>query len=281
MTHAEKEERAAPITAGEVLRQKAERLVRERPGDLGKAPVEDAQRLVHELQVHQIELELQNEELRRSQQETLEALAKYANLYDFAPLGYFTCDADGLILEINLTGARMLGVDRDRLLHKPFMAHIVAEDQDIFWRQRRRVSAKGEPRSCEIRFRPKDGRHFYVQMKSVAVKDSGGRFSRILTAITDVNERVLAQQALQKAHDELEQRVAERTAALRAEIARHKTTAEKLQAKTAELEQRSLGMEEANTAIPIHLFPVIIRHTSQFQKSRTQQGFFPGFSQKQ
>ena len=114
-----------------------------------------------------------------SQQETLDALVKYANLYDFASLGYFTCDADGVILEINLTGARMLGVERARLLHKPFMDYIVAEDQDIFWRQRRQVSAKGEPRSCEIRLRPKDGRHFYVQMKSVAAKDPEGPFSHI------------------------------------------------------------------------------------------------------
>ena len=79
---------------------------------------------MHELQVHQIELEMQNEELRRAQETIAESRDRYADLYDFAPVGYFTLDPQGLILEVNLTGARLLGAPRDSLLRKPFILFV-------------------------------------------------------------------------------------------------------------------------------------------------------------
>ena len=98
------------------LRRRAEARLRE---DAAKnAPVqtgEDLQRLVHELQVHQIELEMQNEELRRSRAEVEAWLERYTELYDFAPVGYVTLGRDGAIRQVNLAGARLLGVDRGRL----------------------------------------------------------------------------------------------------------------------------------------------------------------------
>ena len=96
-----------------------------KPGpDLATSPPTEIQKLVHELQMHQIELDMQNEELRRSQGETEAAWAKYADLYDFAPIGYFTFDPQGVILEANLTGARLLGVERGSLLRTPFVSHV-------------------------------------------------------------------------------------------------------------------------------------------------------------
>src|SRR5262245_16639246 len=80
------------------------------------ATITKLQRLVHELQVHQVELQAQNEELRRSTTETHEARRLYADLYDFAPIAYFTLDASGIIIQSNLTAAALLGISRQRLL---------------------------------------------------------------------------------------------------------------------------------------------------------------------
>src|SRR5208283_2972171 len=79
-------------------------------------PAEDAKRLIHELRVHQIELEMQNDELRRSQIQLDESRMRYADLYDFAPVGYLTFDREGLVVEANLTVAKRLGKERSRIL---------------------------------------------------------------------------------------------------------------------------------------------------------------------
>ena len=86
---------------------------------------EESQQLIHELQVHQIELEMQNEELRKAQAELEQSRSKYSDLYDFAPVGQFTFDKHGLILEANLTAATELGLERSRLINKPFRAYII------------------------------------------------------------------------------------------------------------------------------------------------------------
>src|ERR1035441_2711786 len=98
-----------------VLRQRAEQKLREHQALAEQPPSEiDARALVHELQVHQIELEMQNEELDRAQAQTQEALDKYIDLFDFAPLGYFRLTQEGVIREANLAGAALLGLDRSR-----------------------------------------------------------------------------------------------------------------------------------------------------------------------
>ena len=101
-----------PVSAeAAALRRRAEaRLRRRRPGGKGNTPDEaDPRRLIHELQVHQIELEMQNEALRQAQDATDAALERYADLYDFAPVGYFTVDGQGTIRQVNLTGSSLLG----------------------------------------------------------------------------------------------------------------------------------------------------------------------------
>src|SRR5664279_3368242 len=91
---------------------------------------EEAGRLLHELQVHQIELEMQNEELRRAQGELEASRARYFDLFDLAPVGYFTLSEQGLILEANLTGAGLLGVGRRALVKQSLTRFILLEDQD-------------------------------------------------------------------------------------------------------------------------------------------------------
>ena len=109
--------------AGQALRKRAEALAGERAGempeDLEAAPLEAALRALHELRVHQIELEMQNEELRRTQEELEVSRMRYFDLYDLAPVGYFTLNEKGLILEANLTAAKLLGVARGVLVKQP------------------------------------------------------------------------------------------------------------------------------------------------------------------
>ena len=92
----------------------------------------DARALVHELQVHQIELEMQNEELQRAQAAAEEASERYGDLFDFAPVAYFLWDHEGRILEVNLAGAALLGLDRSMVVHKRFGQFVAMEDRARF-----------------------------------------------------------------------------------------------------------------------------------------------------
>jgi signal transduction histidine kinase len=119
------------------LRRRAEDRLRERPGNQRSTAVvpksdADAKRLLHELQVHQIELEMQNAELRQARDELEVALDNYTDLYDFAPSGYFTLAATGAILQANLTGATMVGIERSRLVGQSFGRLVSAESRPAF-----------------------------------------------------------------------------------------------------------------------------------------------------
>ena len=127
----------------------------------------ETQQLIHELQVHQIELEMQNDELRKAQAELEESRARYSDLYDFAPVGYFTFDRNGLILEANLTAAKELVRERNWLLNKPFRTYIVTEDRNIFDQHLQKVLASENRQTCEIRLKRKDGTRFYAQLESI------------------------------------------------------------------------------------------------------------------
>ena len=134
------------------LRRRAEEKVQ---ADMARTPVtlsrEEVERLLHELRVHQIELEMQNEELRRAQSELEVSRARYFDLYDLAPVGYFTLSEQGMILEANLTGAGLLGVGRRDLTKQSISHYILPEDQDIYYRHRRRLLETGTPQECELR----------------------------------------------------------------------------------------------------------------------------------
>ena len=138
------------------LRQRAEERPRRRGPGAGNllSPKEPA--LLHELQVHQIELEMQNEELRRAQEELEASRARYFDLYDLAPVGYFTLSEQGLILEANLTAARLLGVERSALVKQPLSRFILPEDQDIYYRHRKQLFETGAPQVWELRLLRQD-----------------------------------------------------------------------------------------------------------------------------
>jgi len=125
----------------QALRRRAEALAAEKAGGMPEnADVlspDSARRALHELRVHQIELEMQNEELRRTQQELEASRERYFDLYDLAPVGYFTLSEQGLILEANLTAAKLFGVARSVLVKQPLSRFILPEDQDNHYRHRK------------------------------------------------------------------------------------------------------------------------------------------------
>ena len=110
----------------------------------------DVKKLLHELQVHQIELEMQNEELREAYETAETALKKYTMLYDFAPMGYFTLDTDGSICELNFTGAEMLGDKRFSLVNSNFKLFISEESMPVFNKFFKKVYTSNAKESCEV-----------------------------------------------------------------------------------------------------------------------------------
>jgi PAS domain S-box-containing protein len=127
--------------------------------------------IIHELQVHQVELEIQNEELRRVQGDLEASRARYFELYDMAPVGYCTITEQGLILEANLTAATMLGVARSALVKQPLTRFILSADRDIYYRHRKLLFKTAAPQACELRMVNKDGIQFWVHIRASVVQD--------------------------------------------------------------------------------------------------------------
>jgi PAS domain S-box-containing protein len=212
------------------LRKQAEIVLHGKPIELSGYSAEDMQHLLHELQVHQIELELQNEQLSTAHRDLEVSRNKYADLYDFAPVGYFAVDAQGLILEVNLTGAAMLGTDRHSLIRQPLAHFIDRADQDAYYFYQRALFSSGTSQPCEIRLVGQNLLKFYARLEGIAVQNSDGTIESVRLAIIDITKRKIAEEALQKIHEDLELRVQGRTADLRREITERQQTESALQA---------------------------------------------------
>jgi two-component system cell cycle sensor histidine kinase/response regulator CckA len=143
--------------------------------DLGTGPLSlEATRLVlNDLRVHQIELELQNEEMRRTQQQLEASRARYFDLYELAPVGYFTLSETGLIQEANLTAASLLGVEREALVKQPLTRFILPADQDIYYRHRKQLET-GALQVCELRMLRGEGEPSWVRLEATSMKDASG-----------------------------------------------------------------------------------------------------------
>ncbi len=196
---------------GDSLRKRAEKILSQKPEAVRKIPVEDMKRLIHELEVHQIELDMQNDELRKAQAEIELSRAKYVDLYDFAPVGYFTLTATGRIEEINLTGAKLLGVERTNLVNRDFRRFIAPEFLSRFDSHRLEVLASDSVQKCELKLVRKDGTSLYVSLESLSVKSGDGspslgdealaQSSLIRSAMSDITERNKAQMALRESEE--------------------------------------------------------------------------------
>ncbi|MCY2926881.1 MAG: ATP-binding protein [Planctomycetota bacterium] len=148
-----------------------------------------AQEDLHELHVHQIELEMQNESLRETQASLEEARDRYVDLYDFAPVGYFTLSRAGHVLEVNLTGATMLGVPRPKLFRRGLGRFVTPECLAQWDRHLAGALQADTHHTCELLLRREDGSTFFARLDSVASGAAGRGGQALRTALTDVTER--------------------------------------------------------------------------------------------
>jgi hypothetical protein len=183
-----------PTTAAE-LRRHAEDKLKTKASEAGYAGTDDeARRLLHELQVHQIELEMQNAELSQSRDELEKALGSYTDLYDFAPVGYFTLDRKGAVHAANFTGASILGVDRAGLVGRRFGQFVDAGDRPALTAFLDMVFAGQGKEACELKLTTGENPPFFVHIEAVAF--GAGKECRV--AVIDINARRQAEEQVQR-----------------------------------------------------------------------------------
>jgi len=179
--------------AWENLRHRAESFLKSDLKVFAEVPSKDIQSLIHEFNVRQIELEMQNEELLRTQKELEDSKANYLDLFDFAPTGYLTMNEFGRIQEVNYTGASMLGVTRKSLMgkHLPLLG---VEDGDTFHLHIQALKETGMSDECELRLRKADGSFFHAHLKSDPVNSGAGLPSKFRTTLLDITRRKTAEE---------------------------------------------------------------------------------------
>jgi PAS domain S-box-containing protein len=210
------------------LRQQAENVVSQ-PEVFLKLSLEETQHLIHELHVHQVELEMQNDQLLQAQEQLQTSYNKYLDLYDFAPVGYFTITQRGKIVEANLTLVNLLGINRNNLIGQQFTHFIDKDSQDAFYLYCQQMSVDSTTETtqhpnCELQLvNQANNQLFYARLEGRRVLDRQDNLNYIHTAVIDITERKQAETALEAERASLEQRVNERTAELsvsNAELAR-------------------------------------------------------------
>jgi PAS domain S-box-containing protein len=183
-----------PADDADELRRHAEARLRKQPGRDPQSKA-DPQRLLHELQVHQVELELQNTELHDARNRMEVLLEKYTDLYDFAPVGYFSVDEQGRILEANLTGATMLGIDRSLLINRRLPRFVAPASQPVFRAFLGRVFAGTGHQVCEAALLREDAAPFWAGFHGSSAISTSGPSKWCRVAISDITSLKQAEEA--------------------------------------------------------------------------------------
>ena len=195
---------ADEAVVAQALREHAELVARRHaalpPERLAALSPEAVRDLVHELQVHQIELEMQNEELRRGQLELDASRARYFDLYDLAPVGYCSVSEQGLILQANLAAATLLGATRATLVKQPISRFIFKEDQDTWYRHQHSLMQTGQAQTLELRLVRQDGAQRWVAVTASAANDAAGP-PVMLVVLSDVNNNKLMEAAMRESEE--------------------------------------------------------------------------------
>ena len=157
----------------------------------------------YELQVHQTELEMQNEELKRARQELEESRNKYLELYEFTPIGYFTLDKQGAILEVNLSGAALLGVERGSLARRRFQLFVETDLWSEFNSFCNRVFESDAKQTCELWLVKNDASLLYAYLEGIAMRDGEGNVKQCQIAVVDITKRKHAEEEQVRLKDEL------------------------------------------------------------------------------
>ena len=192
--------KSKPSPAAAELRCRAEAHMAKRSKALpaegaGPQSTAESRRLLHELQVHQIELEMQNAELQESRDQMEVLLDKFTDLYDFAPIGYFSLNAQGRILEVNLTGASLLGVERSSLISRPLSRFVTLAGKPLFLAFLERLFAGAGKQVCEAKFQKEDGTPFWASLHGGSALSPCCQKEVCRVAVSDITAFKLAQEA--------------------------------------------------------------------------------------
>jgi PAS domain S-box-containing protein len=198
------------------LRRRAEVRLRERKSV--KQSDSSTQRLLHELEVHRIELEMQNAELQKTREELEVSLEKITDLYDFAPVGYFSIGESGVILEANLKSAALLGTERSRLINRSVLPIISSESRPAFVAFLKKVFTGTKDEECEAQLLKKGGGTFLAAFRGTSAVCAVGAPKWCRVAFGDVTARKQAEEAQRRLED-----LANTNLGLNREIARRRT----------------------------------------------------------
>lgn len=206
----------SPPEASNTRRRAEEKIAAMRGTDLDTMLTDKSGSLLHELRVHQVELEMQNDELRQAQVALEAARARYFDLYEMAPVGYITFSEQNMILEANLRAAALLGVDRSELARQAITRFIDPEDQAAFYLHRKKLFETGEAQSYELRMKRPDGGKFWVRLDSTVARDEHTRVEETNASVcrvtlSDITELKRVEQMLQQKNIELEEAIRTRS----------------------------------------------------------------------
>lgn len=184
----------------QLLREQAERLAQERAAllvhDALYLSYQDKAALVHELQVHQIEFQLQNDEILRHQEKLEVSRAKYINLYNMAPVGYVTIDEQGLVSEVNQTTSNLLGYPMPKILNQPLSNFILASDQDIYYKHNKHLKIAGNSHVCELRMSTPEDMQFWARIETTKEYNTETHAFEYYSAISDISAKKKHEQIL-------------------------------------------------------------------------------------
>jgi PAS domain S-box-containing protein len=247
------------------LRRDAEARLRKRSRQVAAAATRrsatDSQQLLHELQVHQVELELQNAELENARDRMETLLEKYTDLYDFAPVGYFSLDEQARIVEVNLTGAALLGVDRNQLMRRGLPRFIVPASQAIFGDFLHRVFSSMEKQICEIALKKEDGTLFWANVHGMPATVTSSSQPCCRLTISDITSLKAAQEAQSRM-----EALTVSTRALKQEIAQRQAVEAALRA--SEAHQRELLDQSRQAQEQLRHLSHRMLHTQEDERKR-------------
>ena len=194
-------ESTSKLSDAQVLRNKAELIVHQKnaniPENFEILNYDETLKIIHELQVHQIELEMQNEELHRIQQALTTEKQRYFNLYNLAPVGYCTLSAENLIIEANLIAANLFGMSQSELAQQPITRFIHPEDQDLYYLSRKKILNTQEQQSFELRLQSQNSADLWVYVVA-SIETTNGENREIRLVLTDISDRKLYESELNR-----------------------------------------------------------------------------------
>ena len=170
------------------LDRKADEFIKKSPSAIRKMSARSIQYLFEDLQIQKIDLGIENTKLLRAKMALEDKLAKYSDFYDNCPVGYFSIDNSGIILEANIRGAKMLGVERGSLKGRFFSDFIATDDQDIFRLYRKELLETKAKQGCELQLVNKNGIQFYAHFECIVLLDEKGNLNQFRAVVSDRSE---------------------------------------------------------------------------------------------